>query len=95
VFVIVIYLSKCGCHVLCREIGNALLNVMNAVVNMPVIDYCWIFSVPLYHLLSNTVKPFSSASGHSSASHRKPEWWGIADFEKLVEKFKRNQGANM
>jgi len=81
--------------VVCRKIGRALLGVMIETVDRPVIDYWWIFAVPLYHLLTDTVKPFSRSSKHSSTSHRKPDWWGIADFDLLVERFKKNQGADM
>ena len=84
--------TRCRCHVLCRSVADALLTVMNAVAYH---DWRWIFAVPLYHFLTNTVKPFARRSVHSSASHRKSEWWGIAKFERLVDRFKETWRANM
>jgi len=76
--------------VLCRKVADALLDIMNAMASPSVVDGRWMFAVPLYHLLTNAVKPFSRTSVHSATSHRDPkcEWWGIADFKELVERFK-------
>jgi len=78
---------------LCRKIAYALLEVMNSLV---VHGYChWIFAVPLYHFLTNTAKPFGRTSAQGFASHRKPQWWGIAGFEKLVDGFKKYRRDSM
>jgi len=79
-------------YVLCRKVADALLIVMNAVAYH---DYRWIFGVPLYHLLTNTVKPFTRTSVHGSASHQQPRWWGIENFEKLVDRFKKSWKSHM
>jgi len=78
--------------VLCRKVADALLNIMNAVGTL---DTRWLLAVPLYHCLSNTVKPFARTSVSGCTSHRKPEWWGIADFDKVVEGSKETWRANM
>jgi len=55
----------------------------------------WLFAVPLYHFLSNTVKVFTRTPEIGSASHRQDQWWGIADIVKIVERFKVLQKGNM
>jgi len=85
----------CTCVFVCRKVAAAIHYVMHAVVSSAYVEPLWLFAVPLYHFLSNTVKPFTRSSEHSSASHQNNEWWGIANFVKLVEDFKWMQKANM
>jgi len=68
---------------------------MNTMVTYSFSECTWIFAVPLYHLLTGAVKPFSRTSVHSSASHRKPQWWGIADIGNLVDIFKKSKRQDM
>jgi len=82
-------------YVLYRNVAYALLDGMNAMAQYPIIDARWIFAVPLYHLLTNAVKPFSKTSVHHTVSHQDSHWWGIADFVQLVERFKKLNRANM
>jgi len=77
-------------YVLCRKVANALVHIMRVVADR---DRRWIFAVPLYHFLTNTVKPFARRSFYSS--HRQPQWWGIADFEMLIDNIKKSWRTQM
>jgi len=83
------------CACVCRRIANAVHYVMNGMVSSVYVEPFWLFAVPLYHFLSNAAKPFTRSSEHSSVSHRQDQWWGIADFDKLVKEFKWRQTADM
>jgi len=80
--------------VFCRKVAEAVYSVMNAAVG-GYVECRWLYAVPLYHFLSNTVKVFARTPENGSASHRQPWWWGIADFVKIVERFKVLQKGNM
>ena len=80
---------------ICRKVADAVLDAMHGVVSSSYVEPLWLFAVPLYHFLSNTVKPFTRPLEHSSASHQNTQWWGIAKFDKLVDEFKRMQKAAM
>jgi len=92
--VFIVFLFVCVC-VMYRNVADTLRDIMYAMVTYPMNDDRWIFVVPLYHLLSNAVKPFSRTALQSSTSHQDPQWWGIADFTDLVERFKKIQRATM
>ena len=79
---------------LCREVADAVCSVMDAMVG-GYVEYRWLYAVPLYHFLTGTVKPFAKTPEKSSASHREPDWWGIADFVNVVERFKVLRKENM
>jgi len=81
--------------VYCRKVAAAVLYVMNAVVVNTFVEPKWLYAVPLYHFLSNTVKPFTRPSEHGSTAHQKHDWWGIADLHRLVSEFKWKQRTNM
>lgn len=90
-------ISSYNMHIcfLCRKVADAVFQVMDTVVASKVFVECrWLYAIPLYHFLTSTAKPFARTS-NSSASHRTSEWWGIAGFEKLVERFKGIQKEDM
>jgi len=83
-----------GVHVVCcRKLAEALKYVMHAVVYNHYVEPSWLYVVPLYHLLSNTVKPFTKSLEHSS--HQTDSWWGTSGLERLVLDVKQKQRGSM
>jgi len=67
---------------------------MDAIVG-GCVEHRWLYAVPLYHFLTSTVKPFARTPENIYGFHRQDQWWGIADFVRIVERFKLLQKDNM
>ncbi|XP_063441660.1 E3 ubiquitin-protein ligase rnf213-alpha-like [Mytilus trossulus] len=74
-----------------KDIKNVSLSVLKFSRNIAenTSDPSWMFCVPMIHFLLKKCKPFEEAPAEVDHDETKPEWWGIVEYRRDIDIFKR------